>query len=157
MNLKELHPKYFKQLQKVRFPLMESLTFTSFDDEIEFVFECVVQNNHHWYLTRLANWCLQYATQLENSTYLILWVRASNLCAKRTKKYSVEGNPYFNFEKMAEVLDKPIDEVFKFYMSIKYTRLLAQSGDHEDETITDTLIDLANYALLYAGYIDNDD
>lgn len=71
----------------------------------------------------------------------------------RVMKYAGDNNPYFNFERVAEINQVSVDEVFRFYISIKFARLQAQTGDFPDETFIDTVRDLANYALLYLGWL----
>jgi hypothetical protein len=79
-------------------------------------------------------------------------VAAAEVQASRRAKYSGSGDPYTNFIKMSELLDVPMDEVFRFYCGIKMTRLAVTDSDFSDEKVNDTLVDLANYALLWRGW-----
>lgn len=79
-------------------------------------------------------------------------VEAAEVQANRRAKYSGSGDPYTNFIKMSELLGVSMDEVFRFYCSIKMTRLAVTDGDFSDEKVNDTLVDLGNYALLWRGW-----
>lgn len=86
------------------------------------------------------------------------WYRAMAHAAKimteRRKKYAGDEHPYFNFVDMAHRNQEDILKIFRNYINIKASRLSASiNKDFEDESVLDTFIDLANYALIAAGWI----
>jgi len=79
-------------------------------------------------------------------------LKAAQIQADRRAKYSGEGDPFTNFEVVGRLMGVDTKDVFRFYQAIKFARLLVAAGDFEDESLEDTLIDLANYSLLEAGF-----
>jgi hypothetical protein len=88
-----------------------------------------------------------------------LWFHAVLMAAKvqasRRRKYSgQEDDPYENFYRVAQLRRQPTDteDIFEFYQDVKMARVQVDQGDHDDESLNDTLIDLANYCLLEVGF-----
>jgi hypothetical protein len=79
-------------------------------------------------------------------------LKAAQIQADRRAKYSGKGDPFTNFEVVGRLMGVDTKDVFRFYQAIKFARLLVAAGDFEDESLEDTLIDLANYSLLEAGF-----
>jgi len=79
-------------------------------------------------------------------------LKAAQIQADRRAKYSGQGDPFTNFEVVGRLMGVDTKDVFRFYQAIKFARLLVAAGDFEDESLEDTLIDLANYSLLEAGF-----
>lgn len=94
---------------------------------------------------------LQLAKQA-NEPWFNAMVQAAQIQADRRAKYSGDGDPYTNFIIVAGLMKIEVAEVFRFYQAIKFARLIVAAGDFDDERTIDTLIDLANYALLEAGF-----
>lgn len=78
---------------------------------------------------------------------------ARRILIDRAAKYANDENLWINFETMAEEMDMPIGKVFDFYRRIKLNRLRQSQEDFNDESVYDTLIDIANYSLLEAARI----
>ncbi len=87
-----------------------------------------------------------------NEPWFHAMVQAAEIQANRRAKYSGDGDPYTNFIIVAGLMKIEVNEVFRFYQAIKFARLIVAAGDFDDERMVDTLIDLANYALLEAGF-----
>jgi hypothetical protein len=81
---------------------------------------------------------------------------AANIQAERRAKYSggdfEEQDPYTNFIRVASSMGITVRRVFRFYIAQKVARIMVSQTDHDDERYQDTLIDLANYSLLAAGW-----
>jgi hypothetical protein len=88
-----------------------------------------------------------------NKFWYNAFIEAAKIMIDRRKKYSGNEHPYFNFAKMAQLQNKSLHEIFLFYIGIKFSRLLATQSDFKDESLLDTFLDIANYALLAAGSI----
>ena len=87
-----------------------------------------------------------------NPAYYQALLKAAEILVPRSKKYSTGKDPFINFKFLGSILQEKTEETFKYYVGIKFARALVQAGDFEDESSVDTLLDLANYALLWAGY-----
>ena len=102
-------------------------------------------------LTQTEEETLAIAKQA-NEPWFHAMVQAAEIQANRRAKYSGEGDPYTNFIIVAGLMKIEVEEVFRFYQAIKFARLIVAAGDFDDERTVDTLVDLANYALLEAGF-----
>ena len=74
---------------------------------------------------------------------------------KKNADYATAQNPYSNFEETAEFAGITVDKVFAVLIGIKEARLkeLTSSGKiPNNESIQDTRIDAAVYAVLRASY-----
>jgi hypothetical protein len=87
-----------------------------------------------------------------NGPWFIALLRAAQIQADRRAKYSGEGDPYTNFYIVSEYQGKPTEDIFELYQDIKMARIKVQAGDFSDESLNDTLIDMANYCLLEVGF-----
>lgn len=79
-------------------------------------------------------------------------IDAAEIMTERRQKYAGKEHPYFNFVDMARRMKYNIREIFRFYINLKASRLTASQTDFEDERVLDTYIDIANYALIAAGW-----
>lgn len=81
-------------------------------------------------------------------------IEAARVMPVRRAKYSggLDQSPYTNFIIMARLLGVPVSRVFLYYQVIKLARGMMDTGDFDDEGAPDTPRDLANYALLEAGW-----
>lgn len=86
---------------------------------------------------------------------------AGQVQANRREKYSgsdlQNDDPFTNFITVACLMKLSVRDVFKFYIAQKVARLMVSDEDYDDERYADTLLDLANYALLAAGWEARDD
>ena len=93
---------------------------------------------------------------VSNPYWFEAFICAAEIQANRRAKYSgadvQKDDPYQNFQIVANLRDMSVRDVLKFYMSIKFARIMVGDEDHDDERYEDTLLDLANYALLAAGH-----
>lgn len=84
------------------------------------------------------------------------WLRSAAIAAKtmgsRRKKYSGSGDPYLNFILTARLKGVEVADVFRDYLGLKLARHMVDAGNFGDESSVDTDIDMANYALLSAGW-----
>jgi hypothetical protein len=92
-----------------------------------------------------------------NEWWLSAVLEAGDVVADRRRKYAghedQNPNPFVNFEKVSQLTGMPIDQAFLFYMALKWARITeTPNQDFEDERFEDTIMDLANYALLWLGY-----
>jgi len=77
------------------------------------------------------------------------------LIQKKRNDYAGEDNVFDNFEETARQLNITIDQVFLFWITIKRQRLsnlLVNCKSPKNESLEDTLEDLANYVDLYNIY-----
>jgi hypothetical protein len=80
-------------------------------------------------------------------------VSAAEVMPSRAEKYSGTIDPYTNFIEVAKILGCKVRDVFIHYVAIKLARAKVSDGDFEDESFMDSLRDLANYAMLWFGWI----
>lgn len=83
-----------------------------------------------------------------------------DIMEKKNHDYSSENNPFQNFEIQAMVSGVPTSKTFLIAIGIKIARLreLTNEGKEAkvvDESIKDSILDLANYACLMAGYLES--
>jgi len=74
---------------------------------------------------------------------------------KKNQDYAVDDNVYSNFEEAAVSGGISVYQVFRTMIGIKLARLNALTAKNKEpnfESISDTIIDLAVYACLYAAY-----
>lgn len=90
--------------------------------------------------------------KVANPHWFNAMLRAGEIMTERRQKYAGKNHPYYNFVDMAYRLGESIANVFKFYLNIKTSRLSTTDQDFSDERVLDTWIDVANYALIAAGW-----
>ena len=94
------------------------------------------------------------AAKSANPWYFNALVLAAAVVPQRVHKYSPGDNQFVNFETAARLMGKTVSECFRWYQALKFARLLESDEDAEDESLADTLGDLAYYALLERGWRD---
>lgn len=93
------------------------------------------------------------AAQAANPFWFKAMIRCAEIMVPRRRKYSGNLHPYHNFTDMAQREQRSLPQIFRFYMNMKMSRLAASDQDFSDESVGDTLADVANYALLALGAI----
>jgi hypothetical protein len=94
--------------------------------------------------------------QLINKTLEETLKQLSDILNKKFDDYANEDNGFSNFEKMSNLLEQDVKEVFVFYMSIKIARLvelIKRNKEPKNESIEDTINDLIGYSVLFKSYI----
>ena len=76
----------------------------------------------------------------------------------KANDYADDSNVYSNFEGAAFLAGITVDEVFMTLIGVKVERLrqLMAGKEPNHEAIDDTRIDLANYAALWQGYVEQE-
>jgi hypothetical protein len=80
-----------------------------------------------------------------------------NLMVRKGQDYSGTGHQWTSFELQGELTQKPPEEVFISLMALKFARLvsLVRAGHVPNfESMRDSWLDFANYAVLFTAYID---
>jgi hypothetical protein len=94
--------------------------------------------------------------RLSNPHWFEALIGAAMIQYNRRAKYSggdfEEQDGYTNFIRVASLMSISVRRVFRFYIAQKVARIMVSQTDHDDERYLDTLRDLANYALLAAGW-----
>lgn len=81
-----------------------------------------------------------------------------NVLSNKGHDYSKEEDAYSNFKKIANMLDLPVKKVFNFFLACKVARLVELiDKEPNNESVRDTLVDLANYSCLRAVYEEEDE
>lgn len=65
------------------------------------------------------------------------------------------GGPYDNFELVAQITTNDINDAFRIQIANKLARaksLLAQGASPNHESLSDTLLDLATYSVMWYSY-----
>lgn len=74
---------------------------------------------------------------------------------RKAQDYATADNPFVNFEDVAAAVGTDVDTVFRQFIAVKLARLknlLTAGKTPNNESIDDTKLDLAVYALLYVAY-----
>lgn len=77
---------------------------------------------------------------------------------RKNEDYATAGNPYSNFEfsgQLAAMFRNPADISFATLIGVKLARLgelMGKGKTPKNESVQDTLLDLAVYAALWASY-----
>ena len=75
---------------------------------------------------------------------------------KKANDYASENDCFSNFKFIAQVCKVPIEKTFLQFLAVKIARLSELVGEMKEaknESIEDTLKDLANYSCLMAIYM----
>jgi len=80
-----------------------------------------------------------------------------DLLKKKNNDYAEDDNCFSNFEYCADKADISVDNVFMVFLAVKLARLkeLLSGKETKNESIIDTLKDMANYAVLFSLYLNN--
>lgn len=90
-----------------------------------------------------------------NPKFEALLMKMREIHNKKSADYANDKNRYANFENTAISAGTSVDVVFRTFIGVKLARLseLAANGKEPlNESVQDTLLDLAVYAALYASY-----
>lgn len=82
---------------------------------------------------------------------------AMELLQNKNDDYSQNDDPFSNFELIAEMIGISTSRAVFSRMADKFARLrecLDKGTTVKDETLKDTLMDLINYSVLLAGYLE---
>ena len=73
---------------------------------------------------------------------------------RKNEDYATAGNPYSNFQLAATIAGCSVDTVFRVLIGVKLARLdeLLKGKVPRNESIDDSLLDLAVYSALWASY-----
>jgi len=74
----------------------------------------------------------------------------AEIMSERRKKWSGKSNPFTNFIKWAQAEHVPVEQVFRWALSLKVTR--DQDSEALDDSLLDNDIDKVNYSALAAGW-----
>ena len=94
-------------------------------------------------------------TIMPNPKFHSLLKKMADMHDKKSADYATDTNYYSNFENAATSAGIPVDAVFRTMIGIKLARLAELQGKGKtpkNESIMDSLIDLAVYSTLYASY-----
>lgn len=81
--------------------------------------------------------------------------RIMDIHMKKANDYATDQNPFINFEEVAETVGTTPDVVFRQFIAVKLARLknlLTSGKTPRNESVDDSKLDLALYALLYFAY-----
>ena len=90
----------------------------------------------------------------ENIWFDIILDRMAAISDSKRHDYASEDDPFLNFIQVANISGLTTDEVFLVWIATKLVRLgQLVGGDKEpnNESIDDSIIDMANYSALWAG------
>lgn len=96
---------------------------------------------------------------MPNPKFHAVLKQMADLHDKKSADYASDSNYYSNFEQAAVSANITVDAVFRTMVGIKLARLAELQGSGKvpkNESIMDSLLDLATYATLYASYYDKD-
>lgn len=82
---------------------------------------------------------------------------AVSILKRKNTDYATETDPWKNF-RFAELVEVGVERAILVRMSDKLARIsniLGKEAQVKDESIIDTLVDLANYSAILKVYIDN--
>jgi hypothetical protein len=90
--------------------------------------------------------------------------KLATIHAAKNNDYADEANPFKNFEESAFIVNMfrgatPIDQSFVVLIGTKLSRLgnlMSTNKEIKNESIHDTMIDLANYCAIWASYYEVD-
>jgi hypothetical protein len=92
---------------------------------------------------------------MPNPKFHAILKKMADMHDKKSADYATDSNYYSNFENAAVSAGTPVDAVFRTMIGIKLARLAELQGKGKtpkNESVMDSLIDLAVYATLYASY-----
>jgi len=75
---------------------------------------------------------------------------------KKNNDYASNTDAFSNFKFCSDFAGCSVEQVFSVFLAVKFARLkeLLNGKEAKNESIEDTLIDLANYCVLYKIYRD---
>ncbi len=93
----------------------------------------------------------------EHFPYFNAIIYAMGVIVDRNHKYTghaIDRNVFENFIQDAEIQGIPVEQSFRQWISKKVARIMLNDGNYADESFSDSLRDLANYALLWIGWLE---
>jgi len=85
--------------------------------------------------------------------------RAKKICEAKNKDYAKESDPFLNF-RLSEVMKVcSLEEAVLVRILDKTARvanLIHKHNDVKDESVEDTILDLINYWIILASYMENE-
>ena len=147
--------------------IRESKFDSSLPSEIEidkplFGFTGFINPNQHKHYLKDIQVPEDYATETEkikNPKFSQLLDKMAKIHNKKNQDYASDSNPYSNFEFAAAYAQIPLYKVYLVLEGIKTARLhelLGKGKVPNNESIDDTLLDLAVYSALRASNLIND-
>ncbi len=92
----------------------------------------------------------------EHEPYFDAMMYAARVIVQRNHKYTgndKDRDVFANFVLDAQIQNKSVQEIFRQWVSKKTVRIMLNDGDYADESFTDSLRDLANFSLLFIGWL----
>lgn len=92
---------------------------------------------------------------MPNPKFHALLKQMAEMHDKKSADYATDTNYYSNFEQAAVSAGTTVDAVFRTMVGIKMARLAELQGKGKtpkNESVMDSLLDLAVYGALYASY-----
>jgi len=82
--------------------------------------------------------------------------RMVSIIEKKNNDYASNTDAFSNFKFCSDFAGCSVEQVFSVFLAVKFARLkeLLNGKEAKNESIDDTLIDLANYCILYKIYRD---
>ena len=92
--------------------------------------------------------------ETENEQAIKFFTECMNILKSKANDYANSGDCFSNFKKIANMTDLSVKKVFEVFLSVKMARIneLFKGKTPKNESIDDTLKDLANYACLLSIY-----
>ena len=94
---------------------------------------------------------MNYETELQEASKF--FAQCLDIFGKKANDYAKDSNPFSNFEKIATMVDIPVEKAFLVFMAVKIARIVELLGKKaKNESMEDSLKDLANYTCLMYIY-----
>ncbi len=93
----------------------------------------------------------------QHRCYFEALMYSAGVIIDRNEKYTgkeTDRDVFANFVLDARIQGVAVSQVFKQWISKKTARIMINDGNYLDESFQDSLRDLANYALLWIGFLD---
>lgn len=94
--------------------------------------------------------------KIEHTPYFNALMYVIQVIIPRNQKYTghaKDRDVFANFILDAQIQNRPVQEIFRQWISKKTARIMLNDGNYSDESFADSLRDLANYSLLYIGWL----
>ena len=84
------------------------------------------------------------------------FVKCINTISKKANDYATEEDVFSNFKKISQVCEIAVEKTFLMFMTVKIARIVELLGkEAKNESLQDSLMDLANYACLMKVYLED--
>ena len=96
---------------------------------------------------------MDYETEKDKATSF--FNECLNILTSKAHDYASDGDCFSNFKKIANMMDLKTEQTFLQFISVKVARLveLISGKSPKNESIKDSLLDLANYSCLMSLYL----